>query len=214
MLSDNDFGNTNTKSFGKLKKAYEVIVFLVAVSSITSLSDLVFQWKGFIAEGLNFYQNYFVQPIQSISEKVGLTYSEAEIHSAIILSTTVTIGMKLLSKGQLVAYAEMNEQYGSEVKPNLLFFKVVSFVFPAVLWVSYGLSDTTIYLVPHLLLAFVYPFILSGTKEICARLTGNNSGYLERNRFSYTWNYYCYLALIALCIGVLAALNSGLTRIS
>ncbi|PMG51301.1 hypothetical protein [Vibrio splendidus] len=215
MPFDNFLNNAKSNSKGSraLKRVYDGILFFIALSSITSLSDLIFHWKGFIADGLSLYQSYFVKPIQSIAENVGLSYSEPQIHSAIILSTTVGIGMKLLSDGQLEAFAKINEQYGSNLKPNLLYFKLVSFIFPLILWVSYGLSDVTIYLVPHVLLALVYPFVLTGTKEVLVKLEKSDDGYREKSSFNYTRNYYCYLALIALFIGFLGAVNSGLTRV-
>ncbi|MEZ9473148.1 hypothetical protein AB4211_22815 [Vibrio lentus] len=204
----------NSKGIGTFKKAFNGLLFFVALSSITSLSDYVFQWKGFIADGLSIYQKYFVGYIQSNAEHIGLTYSEQQIHSAVVLSTIVGIGMRLLCEGQLAAFAKINEQYGVELKPNLFLFKLVSFIFPLILWVSYGLTDANVYLLPHILLALFYPFILTGTKEAMVKLDKNDEGYREKSQFSYTKNYYGYLALIAMFICVLGAVNSGLTRVS
>ena len=45
---------------GILTKILLVFGFLFTLSSIASLSGVIIEWKGFILEGLKFYQSFFV----------------------------------------------------------------------------------------------------------------------------------------------------------
>jgi len=204
-------------AFGKvglLNKLFIGISFFLTVSSVTSLSEGIFKWKGFILDAINMYQYYIVVPLKTATAQIGLSYQDYEIHSAIILSTVIVLGMRLLMLGQQVAYDKINEEHGSKVKPNLLFFRVVAISFPLLLWLSYGITDLVFDIWPHIVLALIYPIVLVGPKEIMCRLSGSNDGYLEKSSFSYFKVYYSYLLAVFLLVGVLGAINAGLTKIA
>ena len=57
----------------KFKIIIGVSVFF-AVSSIASLSDTVFAWKGFLLKGVIFYEEYIITPITKYAEMLGLTW--------------------------------------------------------------------------------------------------------------------------------------------
>ena len=121
------------KSFrdgGILTRTFLVLGFIFALSSITSLSSVVIGWKGFILEGLNFYQSYFVQPVISFTSIFGFEYSIAEIHTATISSICITVGMRLLSMGQKSAFLEISKRYNNEVKPSMTMFWVIGIFVP------------------------------------------------------------------------------------
>jgi hypothetical protein len=47
-----------------------------AVSSVTSLADEVFKWKGFILDGLVFYRAWISVPLAAFASRIGLRYSQ------------------------------------------------------------------------------------------------------------------------------------------
>lgn len=206
-----------TSAFGKmgaLGKLFIGVSFFITVSSITSLSDVVFQWKGFILEALTAYQKYFVEPLKAYGLQIGLNYQDYEIHSAVILSTVIVLGMRLLMLGQKVAFDEINKNYNSDLKPKLLFFKLNIIIFPLLLWLGYGFSDMVFNIFPHVILALIYPVILVAPKILMCWMSDSNSGYLERYRFNYFKLYYSYMLAVFMVVGILAAINLGLTKVA
>ena len=55
------------------------IALFFTVSSITSLSDVVFKWKGFILDGLEFYRTYYVENVRRVFDIFHLNYTAASI---------------------------------------------------------------------------------------------------------------------------------------
>ncbi len=51
------------ESVGPINKLLLVISFFLSISSIASLSETVFKWKGFILDGIQFYQAFLASPI-------------------------------------------------------------------------------------------------------------------------------------------------------
>ncbi len=192
---------------GILTRALLILGFLFTLSSITSLSSVVIEWKGFILDGLNFYQSYFVKPVISTALILGLEYSKTEIHTATISSICVTVGMRLLSIGQKAAFREINSRYDSDLKPSMTTFWIIAIVVPVGIWVWYGVSNPTIRPWYVILISTFYPVFIVAPKIIMSKF-----GYeqFEKNQFSYIKSYYAYMATIFIIIGALAAINSGL----
>ncbi|RJX75709.1 hypothetical protein DZ860_03270 [Vibrio sinensis] len=198
---------------GPLQKVLLVLFLFMQISAIASLSETFFKWKGFILDAVSTYQDYLVSPLIMYSELIGLHYQEHEVHSAVILSTMVVLGMRLLMLGQLSAFKKISEDSGNEIQPQLTYFKFMSIFFPVSLWLAYGLTDSEIRLMPQVGMLLIYPVFLVGPKVIL-HLFGSENSYLEKGRFSYFKTYYAYLLAIAVVIGILGAINSGLTRIT
>lgn len=193
---------------GVLTKTLLILGFFLTLSSVTSLSSTIVEWKGFIREAINFYQLYFVGSISSVASKVGFSYSQAEIHASIISTVSITVGMRLLALGQKVAFREINARYGSSLKPNLSMFWFISIAAPVGIWIWSGIFNPVIH--PWVVAAvFVfYPAALVGPKVILSTLFKYE--YFEKNAFSYFKSYYVYIATLLIIIGILAAINSGL----
>lgn len=66
-------------------KFLAVIGFLITFSSITSLSDVIFKWKGFILDGVNFYREWIIYPLQSFMEMRDIIWSQSETDAIILL---------------------------------------------------------------------------------------------------------------------------------
>lgn len=62
------------------------ISLFISVSSITSLSDVVFKWKGFIKEGLDFYSVYISSRLKSFYHILGLNLSDPMIDFLVLIN--------------------------------------------------------------------------------------------------------------------------------
>ena len=161
----------------------------------------------FFLKRTRFYQLFFVSPIIALGQKVGLSYSTAEVHTAILLSICVSIGMRILAIGQMVAFREINRRNGSDLSPNMTYFWTISFAFPLGTWLWYGISDPVI---RPWFVAFVflgYPIFIISPKFIMAKF---GSETYEKGQFSYIKSYYFSLLFLLVVVGILAAVNTGL----
>lgn len=198
---------------GPLQKVLLALSFFTSVSAIASLSETIFKWKGFILDAVAVYQDYFVAPIIKYSAILGLHYEQHEVHSAVILSTMFVLGMRLLMLGQLFAFEKISEDIGRKIQPKLTYFKCLSVLFPVSLWLAYGLTNNSFKVMPQVGMLLIYPVFLVGPKIIMHQIGSENS-YLEKGRFNYFKTYYAYLFAIVFVIGVLGAINIGLTKIT
>ena len=62
--SDYEEMTSSFEKMGGLGKLFIGVSFFITVSSVTSLSEVVFKWKGFILEALKSYQKYFVETLK------------------------------------------------------------------------------------------------------------------------------------------------------
>ncbi|WP_435247351.1 hypothetical protein ACMAZD_11710 [Vibrio sp. nBUS_14] len=67
-----------------LTRACIVISTFLATGAIASLSDVVFAWKGFILDGINFYRSIIAQPLIQIAEIFSLDISSTEVNFLIL----------------------------------------------------------------------------------------------------------------------------------
>lgn len=188
------------------------VSFFLTASSLASLSKVIISWKGFILEGLNTYQVYFVSPIVSVATSIGLEYEAFEIHAAVLLSISVTTGMRLLSMGQIVAFDEINQKYASNMKPNLMVYRFIGFLFPPAVWLGYGLSSKPVNLYFVISLFVFYPLLLVVPKLIMDKFSLESGYYIEKGKFNYFKSYYSYILTAVLIVCILGAINIGLRR--
>ncbi|MGL5471573.1 MAG: hypothetical protein ACRDCT_25930, partial [Shewanella sp.] len=64
------------KKAGSLNRIFIMISFFLSVSSIASLSESIFKWKGFILDAVDFYQHYIAEIIIYYAGFVGLSYTQ------------------------------------------------------------------------------------------------------------------------------------------
>ncbi|MDE1212034.1 MULTISPECIES: hypothetical protein [Vibrio] len=200
------------ESVGPINKLLLVISFFLSISSIASLSETVFKWKGFILDGIQFYQVFLVSPIIDYAAPLGLSYTRVEVHSIVMLSIATTLAMKLFTLDQVNFSQILKKKYGTAVSPRLSFFRFISIAYPLGLWVGYGISDDEVKLVPSLIVLLTYPIMLSGMHLCMTKLIKDSKELL--GTFNYSKVYYTYLLLVSLVIGVLGAINAGLTKIA
>jgi hypothetical protein len=65
-------------------KVLTTLMILMQISSLASISDTVFQFRGFIATGIEMYR-YISLPIASLGNKYGLHYSTSDIDLVVLL---------------------------------------------------------------------------------------------------------------------------------
>jgi hypothetical protein len=192
---------------GVLTRTLLIFGFIFTVSSITSITSKVVEWKGFILGALNLYQLYFVGSVSKAASFVGFQYSNTEIHVATISSTCVIVGMRLLASGQKIAFREINKKYNTELVPSMAMYWLLGFVVPIGIWFWYGASDPVIRPWYVIIVSVFYPAFIVVPKYIMSKF-----GWVtyERGHFSYAKGYYAYMATIFVVVGALAAVNSGL----
>jgi hypothetical protein len=193
---------------GVLTRIVLILGLFFSLSSLTSLSSRIVEWKGFILEGIKFYQVYFVDPIASSALNFGLSYSQIEIHTATVSSICVTVGMRILALGQQVAFREINKKYNSDLKPNLTIYWIMAIAYSIGIWLWYGISDPIIRPWSIGIFTVFYPAAIVLPKIILSKMY--DAAYYEKNVFSYFKSYYAYLGALLLIVCVLAAINTGL----
>jgi len=195
------------KDGGILTKIFLVTGFFFTFSSITSLSNKIIEWKGFILDGINFYQQHFVFPLSSAASIIGFNYTETEIHVATITSLAITVGMKILAAEQKKVFEKINEKYGSKEKPSHTLLWFLAIVGPIGIWCWYGVSAPTIYVWPAAFIIIIYPIFIVFPKFVMSR---HGQDTVEENYLNYFKGYYLYMFSLVALIGMLAAINTGL----
>ncbi len=56
-------------------KAVLILFFFLSVSAVANLADIIFKWKGFILEGLDFHKEFIALPLKDIARFIGLNYT-------------------------------------------------------------------------------------------------------------------------------------------
>ena len=69
-----------------LTRVLLVVSAFTATGPLTSLSDTVFKWKGVVKDALVFYREHITVPLQELFDRLGLSFSQAEIDAVILLS--------------------------------------------------------------------------------------------------------------------------------
>jgi hypothetical protein len=201
-------------SVGPLGKLLLLLFFFLSVSTIASLSDVIFKWKGFILEAINIYQEYFVAPLITTASFLNMSFSESEIHTAVLMSISVSVGMRMLMAGQIVAFKKINERYNSDLVPSLTLYKVIMWSFPFAIWLWYGLTvQTPRPWVTGLVFVF-YPLFLVVPKVLMAKFNTEAESYWEKGEFNYFKAYYSYVGALLLIVCVFGAINVGITKIA
>ena len=66
------------------------VSLFLTVSSVTSLADTIVSWRGFIADGLEFYRSWVIDPIHNGARRIGLSYTENEVDMIIVAAVYLT----------------------------------------------------------------------------------------------------------------------------
>jgi len=92
-----------------------VISTFLAISSIASMSDVIFHWKGFISDGLQFYNSWAIEPLKKFALKFDHSIYERNLNFIIVIG--------LLNAGLIRVY--LNETYRERYL--LIFFIIFNY---------------------------------------------------------------------------------------
>ena len=80
---------TAKKTWGELSwagKSFLILSSFLTLSSVATLSDSVLEFRGFIAEGLDFYLSVVADPLIRVASHAGLSFNSVEVNALIILT--------------------------------------------------------------------------------------------------------------------------------
>lgn len=190
------------ESFSKsptLVKAIIIIAFFMSISSFTSLADQIFQWRGFILDGVQFYRNYVTDPVRNLLSSISIHYTSTAIDLLIIMGlfTSACIRAAIVIK-RIPSYTIH--------LPDIITLvgNIVSFL--AAFYFFEGL-DITGFLFQY---GFFYSFLLIMVSLVLSLSGGWKNHNKERIRLVISM----WLPIVV-SIGfvlILAAINEGLTR--
>ena len=90
LMSDLEEAKSLWKKSSLPMKAVGVFSVFMTISSIASLSDVIFQWKGFIRDGVQFYWRWISGPVAEFGNWIGLSYSQLDMD--LLFLTALTLG--------------------------------------------------------------------------------------------------------------------------
>jgi hypothetical protein len=199
-------------SAGPLGKLMLVLTLFLSISSLAAMSDAVFKWKGFILNALEIYKDYFVSTLVKFAPYIKMNFSEEEIHTAVLMSISVNVGMRILMAGQIVAFKKINEHYNSDMVPNQKIYKAILWLLPLSIWIWYGISvQTPNPWVTGFVFVF-YPLFLVLPKTLMNKFSSEKNSYWEKGEFNYFKAYYSYVGALFLIVCILGAINTGLSK--
>lgn len=99
-------------------KVISIFALFLTISSITSLADIIIEWKGFIRDGLSFYHDNFRDPIRELLEVVNLSYSPEQADSL----TVFTLAYLTAIRTVILEYKE------KVIGKRTMIFYLVSFI--------------------------------------------------------------------------------------
>lgn len=176
-------------------KIIMVLTLFISSSSLASLSDVVFEWKGFIQDGVQFYTSWIMKPILTLLEVIGLKLTLSMANYIVMCS--------LMIAGYFKAYWTGRDNVTNKLKFSILVTLFVSTVVIGVIGsytydegenfdYSYALFNMFIVLV---IVAPVIFFILK-----CLR---------QSIKFNFT-AYYVTIGVPIMVVLILGAINTGL----
>lgn len=102
IASDIEEAKNLWKTSSWFTKIFIVLTVFLSTSSIASLSDIVFEWKGFILDAIKFYRSWIAEPVRSIAQLLGLKgHSSLEIDALIIFSLSQSVTFRTQSVGKI-----------------------------------------------------------------------------------------------------------------
>ncbi len=87
-----------------LSKLILSISLFLTFSSVTSLSDSIFEWKGFIRDGVEFYRFWLVSPLANIARKLAINWSPSDIDFLVIQGMLIVSMMRVTLYGFQIGY--------------------------------------------------------------------------------------------------------------
>ncbi|MBR9785743.1 MAG: hypothetical protein GYB34_15465 [Gammaproteobacteria bacterium] len=201
--------NEVKESFGRLSAIGKVIVVVslfTTLSAVTTISETLIKWKGFVETALGFYQTFYVKPVITFGDIIGFSYSTTEVHALTLISFCSVLAFRLLVIGHSIAIKQINQKTGGNQKP-IFKLNIISFLLPLAYWILVGCGDMEISLLNVALFALILPILLGGPKQVLSSVWPEKFGYFEKSHFNYFYAYYSILATLFVVVGILAGIN-------
>jgi len=169
-------------------KLFVLVSLFMAISSVTSLADTVFKWKGFILEGLKFYHEWIQAPAIHLLKLIGVALTPSQVDSIILLF--------------LVTYAFIRAAILANNVNKVLKFRVSLIIELAVVYFF------------TILVIFKNAIYISGTVILLINgAIGSVSEKRKEGHFGlFTISFWGFLIFILISVCILAAVNAGLRR--
>ena len=187
-----------------LTKIFVCVTLFLTTSSIASLSDVVFKWKGFVLDGIAIYRDWLVAPITDYSSYIGLKYSVAEIDALILLDVLFVVPY---FRTLLFPWRKINSnlEYSVKIKRGA----IAAFVSIIALHLLVGASgnESSILILSVAFLGTFWLLVLpsKGLKAAYTELYGS----VKKYRIVYAGPILFAITTML----ILGAINSGLTRV-
>ncbi len=191
------------KESSPAKKGLIILVLFLTTSSLTSLSDTVFKWKGFILEGMEFYRASISSPLLELFSYMNLKLTEQLADFLIVYSLSVSGFLRLVLK----------EMQNSSVNQTRLHYAITIIANLTAIFILYGPAFLLIYLIKstNWNIAFIYsvPIGFMGFLTLGAFLSHKRNSQENNNPLLIVWGPVIVGFTIVL---ILAAINSGLSK--
>jgi hypothetical protein len=169
-----------------LFKVFILITTFLAFSSITSLADTIFSWKGFIKDGIEFYKLWVHLPLIELMDYFGIDFKEVIVDDIIIFSILIFSGIRV---------ANINQPDIPKSHKVMLYFIGIIVIYKAATLMNSGsedeLQDNYYYLFVILVIFLVVPIVVKMPNKLL-------------------WYTPIFIATIGTL--VLGAINAGLNR--
>lgn len=183
-------------------KTIAILSFFFTISSLSSLSETIFQWKGFILDGIEFYHKYISSPIREVFRFIGIRLSKSTIDVLISFNLfaipIIRYFLKSLRKDEEAKSFGEKAALGS-ISLILFFYLIV------IVLILFLTSDKVITSLPWITNYYTILYLIFGVVLITLEL------FNKRNK-SVFLRIYTPVILGIFVILVLAAVNSGLIR--
>ncbi|OEK06359.1 hypothetical protein [Roseivirga misakiensis] len=186
-------------------KGLIIVMFFLSVSSITSLADEVFKWRGFIRDGIDFYHNTLTVPIIDFLKRYNIVFYKIGIDM-------ITLILLFHSAGLRAIYVAFKKGRDFDLFSKVIFSVLVLYTLyqtgeTIMVWHNSGenlenkafeeIKSVSLYLFMMLALFSIACIILIPRVE---------------NRKAVLISLWVPVLIPVLIVLVLAAINSGLTK--
>lgn len=186
------------KNASLLKKIIIVLLFFIATGSLASLSDVFFKWKGFVLDGIEFYQQYISIPIHTIVSKL-IEIPHQDAIDYLIFMTIASVAFLRF------AFYELNFK---RINRHEWFYVSMVLIAP-VLWMIQSIQKITNELFKPNLSYFYLPFLIMLSLSFAAWFTRTKRNHTFTHLLLIIWMPVIICVTVVL---IIAAVNSGLTR--
>lgn len=173
-------------------KIITVIAVFFAISSITSLSEVVIGWKGFLLDGVEFYRSVIKRPVNNFFGSIGLNFTSFFLDQLFLVLFLFTI----MLRARIQMYKAGEEDFTSIM--SILLFQAINLFL-----IMYGANNSKSFFIDWISMSmFILLFIMNS-----AQIIGISA---IKGSYKYVIATFSAPLLALFIILMLAAINKGL----